>query len=84
MFICEDLSFQCDGDDASAEPRQHSVENCPFPGFRKGELTELPSQLEAPLLLNRVTKAQDFSVSGFYIWIFFIFRILFILITWPY
>lgn len=35
-----------------------------FPGFRQNELTELPSQLEAPQLLNKVTEAQTFNVSS--------------------
>lgn len=34
-----------------------------FPGFRPKELPELPGQLEAPQLLHRITKAQDFNVS---------------------
>ena len=34
-----------------------------FPGFNKKELTDLPHGLEAPQILNRVTKAQDFNVS---------------------
>jgi hypothetical protein len=46
-----------------AEMRKRSVEFCSFPGFRRGELTELPSQLESPQILHRVTKTQDFNVS---------------------
>ena len=37
-----------------------------FPGFNKKELTDLPHGLEAPQILNRVTKAQDFNVSNEY------------------
>ncbi|XP_013389957.1 protein FAM227B isoform X1 [Lingula anatina] len=43
------------------ETRKKGVEFCTFPGFRKGELTELPAQLETPQILHRVTKAQDFN-----------------------
>ena len=46
-----------------AEARKRQVEGCVFPGFRQGELTELPTQIEAPHILHRVTKAQDFSVN---------------------
>lgn len=35
-----------------------------YPGFHKRELTELPGQLEAPQLLHRVTKAQQFNVCN--------------------
>lgn len=41
-----------------------SLETMTFPGFNKKELTDLPHGLEAPQILNRVTKAQDFN-SGF-------------------
>lgn len=34
-----------------------------YPGFFPHEVTPLPGQLEAPQLLNRVTKAQQFPVS---------------------
>ncbi|XP_064619061.1 protein FAM227B-like [Lineus longissimus] len=44
-----------------AEMRKRSLDFCSFPGFRKGELTELPSQLESPQILHRVTKTQDFN-----------------------
>ena len=46
------------------ETKRRGIESCVFPGFRKRELTELPGQLEAPQILNRVTKAQDFNVSS--------------------
>ena len=35
-----------------------------FPGFVEAELTELPGQMEAPQILHRVTKAQDFNVRS--------------------
>ena len=50
--------------DSIAESRKRKVEHCTFPGFRVGELTELPTQIEAPHILHRVTKAQDFNVGG--------------------
>lgn len=34
-----------------------------YPGFKPTELTELPHGLEAPQLLDRVTRAQEFNVS---------------------
>ena len=34
-----------------------------YPGFFPNEVTPLPGQLEAPQLLNKVTKAQKFPVS---------------------
>lgn len=46
------------------EQRAKCVEHCPFPGFVDGELTGLPGQLEAPQIMHRVTKAQDFT-AGF-------------------
>ncbi|XP_064608958.1 protein FAM227B-like [Liolophura sinensis] len=46
------------------QSKKKTVENCVFPGFRHGELVELPAQLEAPPILHRVTKVQDFN-SGF-------------------
>ena len=51
--------------DSFAEVRKKSVEHCVFPGYFKGELTSLPGPLEAPHILHRVTKAQDFNVSIF-------------------
>ena len=45
------------------ESKRKNVDYCSFPGFIKGELTELPGQLEALQVLHRVTKAQDFRVS---------------------
>ena len=49
--------------DSIAESRKRKVDHCVFPGFRVGELTELPTQIEAPHILHRVTKAQDFNVN---------------------
>ena len=49
--------------DSATEQRAKSVEHCPFPGFVDGEQIGLPGQLEAPQIMHRVTKAQDFSVS---------------------
>lgn len=46
------------------ETRKKSLEYCQFPGFRHGELIELPGQMESPPILHRVTKAQNFN-SGF-------------------
>ncbi|KAJ8304805.1 hypothetical protein KUTeg_018388 [Tegillarca granosa] len=46
------------------DAKKKSIEYCQFPGFRHGELIELPGQLESPPILHRVTKAQDFN-SGF-------------------
>ncbi|KAK3604732.1 hypothetical protein CHS0354_017837 [Potamilus streckersoni] len=43
------------------ETKKKSIDYCTFPGFRHGELIELPCQLEAPPILHRVTKAQDFN-----------------------
>ncbi|CAH1797810.1 unnamed protein product [Owenia fusiformis] len=48
-------------DDAVKESRKKAVEYCEFPGFRRTELSELPNKLEAPPILHRVTKAQDFN-----------------------
>lgn len=44
------------------EKKKRDVNFTNFPGFRAKELTELPGQLEAPQLLHRITKAQDFNV----------------------
>ncbi|XP_033750967.1 protein FAM227B-like isoform X1 [Pecten maximus] len=43
------------------ETRKKSLEYCQFPGFRHGELIELPGQMESPPILHRVTKAQNFN-----------------------
>ncbi|XP_061167300.1 protein FAM227B-like isoform X2 [Saccostrea echinata] len=43
------------------ETRKKSMDYCQFPGFRHGELIELPAQLESPPILHRVTKAQNFN-----------------------
>ena len=51
--------------DALEESRRNTVEHCFFPGFHPGELPQLPGQLEAPQLLHRVTKAQDFKVAQY-------------------
>jgi len=40
--------------------RMKSVQYTSYPGFFPNEVTPLPGQLEAPQLLNRVTKAQQF------------------------
>ncbi|CAH3045987.1 unnamed protein product [Porites evermanni] len=40
--------------------RMKSVQYTSYPGFFPNEVTPLPGQLEAPQLLNRVTKAQCF------------------------
>ncbi|XP_071794283.1 protein FAM227B-like isoform X3 [Asterias amurensis] len=44
--------------------KARSVETTTFPGFSRSELTELPHGLEAPQILDRITKAQDFN-TGF-------------------
>ena len=49
--------------DAVLETRSRSVHYCSFPGFSRQELTELPGKMEAPHVLHRVTKAQDFNVG---------------------
>ena len=46
------------------EKKKKDVNFTNFPGFRAKELPELPGQLEAPQLLHRITKAQDFNVSS--------------------
>lgn len=38
-----------------------SIEHAPFPGFFSHELTPLPGSLEAPQLLDQITKLQDFT-----------------------
>ncbi|XP_041366679.1 protein FAM227B-like [Gigantopelta aegis] len=43
------------------DTRKKSLDYCSFPGFRHGELVELPGQMEAPPILHRVTNAQDFN-----------------------
>lgn len=45
------------------ETRKRTIEFCQFPGFRHGELVELPSQIESLPILHKITKAQDFNVS---------------------
>lgn len=47
--------------DALMETKKRSMDYCMFPGFRQGELVELPHQLEAPQLLHRITNIQDFN-----------------------
>ncbi|XP_071845648.1 protein FAM227B-like [Apostichopus japonicus] len=44
--------------------KARSVEVMTYPGFKPTELTELPHGLEAPQLLDRVTRAQEFN-TGF-------------------
>ncbi|XP_041465233.1 protein FAM227B-like isoform X1 [Lytechinus variegatus] len=44
--------------------KARSLEVMSYPGFNKNELTELPHGLEAPQILDRVTRAQDFN-AGF-------------------
>lgn len=43
--------------------RMKSVQFTSYPGFFPNEVTPLPGQLEAPQLLNKVTKAQQFPPS---------------------
>ncbi|CAL1526420.1 unnamed protein product [Lymnaea stagnalis] len=47
--------------DTMMESRKRSLEYYQFPGFVQGELIELPSQLEAPPILHRITTAQNFN-----------------------
>ncbi|KAH9524769.1 hypothetical protein Btru_027789 [Bulinus truncatus] len=47
--------------DTMMESRKRSLDNLRFPGFVPGELVELPSQLEVPPILHRVTTAQGFN-----------------------
>ncbi|XP_063955987.1 protein FAM227B-like isoform X2 [Lytechinus pictus] len=44
--------------------KARSLEVMSYPGFNKNELTELPHGLEAPQILDRVTRAQDYN-AGF-------------------
>lgn len=46
------------------ETRKRTIEFCQFPGFRHGELVELPAQIESLPILHKITKAQDFNVSA--------------------
>lgn len=48
--------------DTMMETKKRSLDYCMFPGFRHGELVELPAQLEAPPLLHKITKIQKFNV----------------------
>ncbi|PVD19905.1 hypothetical protein C0Q70_20399 [Pomacea canaliculata] len=50
--------------DTMMETKKRSLDYCMFPGFRHGELVELPAQLEAPPLLHKITKIQKFN-AGF-------------------
>ncbi|VDI19018.1 Hypothetical predicted protein [Mytilus galloprovincialis] len=43
------------------ETRKRTIEFCQFPGFRHGELVELPAQIESLPILHKITKAQDFN-----------------------
>lgn len=43
------------------ETRKKTIEFCQFPGFRHGELVELPAQIESLPILHKITKAQDFN-----------------------
>lgn len=56
FHLCQDLV------ETMIETRKKSMDYCQFPGFRHGELIELPGQLESPPILHRVTKAQNFNV----------------------
>ncbi|KAK7116806.1 protein FAM227B-like isoform X1 [Littorina saxatilis] len=47
--------------DAMMETKKRSMDYCMFPGFRHGELVELPAQLEAPPLLHKITNIQNFN-----------------------
>ncbi|XP_055874342.1 protein FAM227B-like isoform X1 [Biomphalaria glabrata] len=47
--------------DSMLESKKRSLDNLKFPGFSQGELIELPSQLEVPPILHRVTTAQGFN-----------------------
>ncbi|XP_069480870.1 protein FAM227B isoform X3 [Ambystoma mexicanum] len=54
---------------ASAETSMmRKIEHCRFPAFKQTCLTELPGGLEAPQLLNRVTKAQHFKARVSKFW----------------
>lgn len=39
-----------------------SLEYCTYGGYMEGEFNSLPSQVEPPQIMHRVTKAQDFTV----------------------
>nr|CAB3244464.1 protein FAM227B [Phallusia mammillata] len=54
--------------EAAQASRTRNIEYITFPGFRPKELTELPSQLEAPQLLNRITEAQTFNKGFLKMW----------------
>ncbi|XP_071484549.1 protein FAM227B-like [Diadema antillarum] len=44
--------------------KARSMEMMSYPGFNRNELNELPHGLEAPQILDRVTRAQDYN-AGF-------------------
>nr|XP_002131035.2 protein FAM227B [Ciona intestinalis] len=54
--------------EAEQASRTRNIDYVNFPGFRPKELTELPSQLEAPQLLNKVTEAQSFNRGFLQLW----------------
>merc|ERR1739838_29965 len=54
--------------DKNLSDRIKRIERVKFPGYRTRELTELPSQLEALQLLNKVTEAQTFNKGFKQVW----------------
>ncbi|XP_039267604.2 protein FAM227B-like [Styela clava] len=54
--------------EAMQASRSKNIDYATFPGFRLNELTELPSQLEAPQMLNKITEAQDFNRGFSQLW----------------
>ncbi|KAI8482201.1 hypothetical protein Bbelb_400890, partial [Branchiostoma belcheri] len=54
--------------EAMQASRSKSIQYASFPGFRAAELLDLPQQLEAPQVMDRVTKAQDFNPGFKKLW----------------
>ena len=65
---CSRSSRKKDFLQSAKESKRKTVENCSFPGYSPGELTPLPGKLEAPQLLHRVTKVQDFKPGFLKFW----------------
>ncbi|CAC5404923.1 unnamed protein product [Mytilus coruscus] len=53
--------MESDFAESMLETRKRTIEFCQFPGFRHGELVELPAQIESLPILHKITKAQDFN-----------------------
>ncbi|CAD5113403.1 DgyrCDS2575 [Dimorphilus gyrociliatus] len=50
-------------EDSMKESQKGNVKYCTFPGFKEGDLTSLPSNVEAPHVLHHVSKANEVNTG---------------------